>query len=132
MTGSNDKKSGDEEPKLLAHGCLDGHFTYPAHTRCPTCGATKEETVDLTTETATVLTWTSVASTPPGVREPNTLALVEFELDESAVRLMAGTTEDVTVGDEVTPVYVERLRDPEQSVRKRTAQPWDGFRLEPV
>jgi uncharacterized OB-fold protein len=122
----------EDRTRLLAHGCPNGHFTSPGHPRCPTCGQRQETTVDLTSETGSVLTWTSVASTPPGVREPNTLAVVEFELGSGAVRVLGGTTGDVSVGDEVSPVYVEFLRDPEQSVRAGTDQPWDGFRFEPV
>ena len=46
--------------------------------------------------------------------------------------LADGTTADVQTGDKVSPVYVEQLRDPEQSVRAGTGQEWDGFRFEPV
>ncbi len=135
MTGSASNRSGtdpQEQPELLAHGCEDDHFTYPSHPRCPTCGKPQEETVALTSKVATVVTWTRVTSTPPGVREPNTLALVEFALDSGPVRVLGGTTDDVAVGDEVQPVYVGQLRDPAESVRQETAQPWDGFRFERV
>ena len=127
-----DTSNPGDKPKLQAYGCPNGHFTHPAHPRCPTCGVPQESTVDLTSMTGTVLTWTTVTSTPPGVREPNTLAIVEFTLDDGTVHVLGGTTEKVAVGDDVRLVYVERLRDPEQSVRAGTAQPWDGFRFEPV
>ncbi len=121
-----------DSPKLLAYGCVNGHFTHPSHSRCPSCGEPQTETADLTSREATVVTWTRVTSTPPGVREPNILAIVEFSLEPERVRVLGGATEEVTVGDEVRPVYVDRLRDPEQSVREGTAQSWDGFRFEPV
>ncbi len=118
--------------RLFAHRCPNGHLTYPAHPLCPTCDEAQVETVDLTDERGVVLTWTRVEATPPGVRQPNTLALVEFEVGTETVRILAGTTADVQTGDEVSPVYVEQLRDPEQSVRAGTGQEWDGFRFEPV
>lgn len=133
MTESSpDGETDDEAPKLLAHGCANGHLTYPAHTCCPSCGEKQVRTVDLTAKVGSVLTWTTVASTPPGVREPNTLAIVEFTVEAGTVRVLGGTTDDVTVGENVQPIYVEQLRDPEQSIRKGTNQPWDGFRFEPV
>lgn len=120
------------DTRLLAYGCQNGHFTSPGHPRCPTCGEPQQSTVDLTSKTGSVLTWTSVASTPPGVREPNTLALVEFELESDTVRVLGGTAGAVSVGDDVQPMRVERLREPERSVREGTDQPWGGFRFEPV
>lgn len=124
--------TAETTPRLLAHACENGHVTYPAHPRCPDCGGEQTDTVDLTAETGTVVSWTTVESTPPGVREPNTLALVEFSHDRGQVRVLGGTTTDVSLGTKVTPVYVEQLRDPEQSVRNGTDQPWDGFRFEPA
>lgn len=132
---SDEGADGDEnvaDRQLLAHRCANGHTTYPAHPRCPRCGEPQTETVDLTDAQGVVLTWTRAEATLPGVREPNTLALVEFEVGTETVRILAGTTEDVQVGDEVAPVYVEQLRDPERSVRAETGQEWDGFRFEPL
>lgn len=131
MSPDGSEGEGDAA-RLEASGCRNGHLTYPSHPRCPTCGEEQDRTVDLTAETGVVVTWTTVASTPPGVREPNTLALVEFTLDEETVRVLGGTTDDVSVGDDVQPVYVEQLRDPGRSVREGTDQPWDGFRFEPA
>jgi uncharacterized OB-fold protein len=133
MTDSGTTETDDgTEPRLLAYGCPNGHFTSPGHPRCPTCGDSQQSTVDHTTKTGTVVTWTRVASTPPGVREPNTLALVEFELESGSVRVLGSTAGAVSAGDEVQPIHVERLRDPERTVRAGTDQPWDGFRFEPV
>jgi len=124
--------SGDETTeRLLAHRCPNGHLTVPGHPRCPTCGEPQTDEIDLTDRTGAVLTWTEVAATPPGVREPNTLAVVAFTLDGDTVRVLGGTNDDVAVGDEVRPVHVDQLRDPAVSVREGTRQPWDGFRFEP-
>jgi len=118
---------------LEAHRCAEGHLTYPAHPRCPTCGEPQVETVDLTERTATVVTWTVSTATPPGVREPNPLAIVEFEVDGQPVRAIGGlTTDRVETGDEVRPVYVETLRDPDAGIRAAESQSWDGYRFEPV
>lgn len=118
--------------ELLAHECPAGHLTYPAHARCPECGDEQTETVDLSERTAEVITWTTVGASPTGVREPNTLAIVEFTVDDRTVRAIGGTTEDVAVGEKVEPVFVEQLRDPELSIRATESQSWSGYRFEPV
>jgi hypothetical protein len=68
------------------------------------------------------------------VRTPNTLALVEFQVDGQAVRALGGvTTDDVAVGDTVEPVHVDELRDPEAGLKSGSGdQPWDGYRFDPV
>ncbi|MFB6077943.1 MAG: Zn-ribbon domain-containing OB-fold protein [Halarchaeum sp.] len=115
-----------------AHRCPAGHVTYPGHAVCPDCGAEQTETVDLTDETGTVVTWTTSTATPPGVREPNHLAIVEFDLGDASVRALGQTTEPVETGDTVTPVYVEELRDPDAGIREEESQDWDGYRFEPA
>ena len=116
-----------------AHRCPNGHLTYPGHTRCPECGEEQTETVDLSERTATVVTWTTSQATPPGVREPNHLGIVEFDIDGEWVRaLVQFTTGDVETGDEVRPVYVEELREPGAGIREPESQTWDGYRFEPV
>jgi uncharacterized OB-fold protein len=122
----------DEEEGLLAHGCENGHLTHPGHARCPRCGQPQTETVDLSERTATVVTWTKTEATPPGVRAPNTLAIVEFTVGERTVRTIGQTTGDVSIGDDVEPTYVEQLRDPEAGIRHPDSQGWDGYRFEPV
>ena len=118
---------------LVAHRCERGHLTYPGHPRCPTCGEPQVETVDLTDRTATVVTWTVSTSTPPGVRQPNPIAIVEFDVDGDPVRAIGGlTTDGVETGDAVRPVHVEELRDPEAGIRDAASQSWDGYRFEPV
>ena len=118
---------------LLAHRCPEGHLTYPSHTVCPTCGAEQRETVDLSNREGEVVTWTTATATPPGVREPNTLAIVEFVVDGESVRVLGGTVSgDVAIGDTVRPVYVEQLRDPEEGIREAASQSWDGYRFESV
>ena len=119
--------------RFEAHRCPNGHLTYPAHTLCPECGEPQGETIDLTDRTAEVVTWTTSTATPPGVREPNHLAIVQFDVAGGSVRAIGQlTTGEVSVGDEVRPVYVEQLRDPQEGIREPESQEWDGFRFDPV
>lgn len=122
-----------DEPGLLAGRCANGHLSYPPHPACPDCGTAREDAVDLSDRTAEVLTWTTSTATPPGVREPNTLAIVEFEVEGQAVRALGGTTtDDVAIGDAVEPTYVPELRDPEAGIRTPDSQRWDGYRFAPI
>ncbi|WP_458188575.1 Zn-ribbon domain-containing OB-fold protein [Haladaptatus sp. NG-WS-4] len=129
---------------LEAHRCPNGHVTTPGHPRCPECAKPQTETIDLTDRTAEVVTWTTSTATPPGVRQPNHLAIVEFSVEKSgrdsdewvpddSVRTIGQlTTGDVEIGDEVRPIHVEELRDPEAGIREAASQDWDGYRFEPV
>jgi len=124
----------DTASGLNAHRCENGHLSYPGHARCPECGADQTETVDLTERTAEVVTWTTSTATPPGVREPNHLAIVEFEVDGEPVRALGQltTADGVDIGSEVEPVYEEELREPGAGIREPDSQDWDGYRFEPV
>jgi uncharacterized OB-fold protein len=124
-----------------AHVCPNGHVTYPRHPLCPECGEPQEETVDLTDRTGEVVTWTNATATPPGVRQPNRLAIVEFDVTDDvdgadadtfvrAIGQVAG--EDVATGDRVEPSYVEELRDPDVGIKEPESQAWDGYRFEPT
>ena len=116
---------------LDAGRCANGHLSCPPHPRCPTCGEPQTETIELSDEPATVVTWTTSYATPPGVREPNTLAIVEF--DSYDVRLLGQVTdEDIAVGDRVEPVYAEALREPDAGIREPASQSWDGYRFSPL
>lgn len=118
---------------LRAARCPNGHLAWPRHPRCPTCGVAPDDTVDLADKTATVVTWTVATAVPPGVREPNPIAIVEFDVDGSTVRAIGGlTTDEVAIGDPVKPVYVEELRDPTAGIREPSSHAWDGYRYEPV
>jgi len=117
---------------LAAMRCPNGHVTYPEHPRCPACGEPAAGTVDLSERTATVLTWTTSTATPPGVREPNHLAIVEFDVDGRPVRAIGQLTEPVESGATVEPVYAERLRDPDAGIRDPESQRWDGYRFAPL
>jgi len=137
-------QSGDEEPTFAAAEYADGAVTYPPHTVSPT-GAERVGTVDLREYEGHVLTWTTSTATPPGVREPNTLAIVEFDMgpayDGPAVRALGQIAErgdgseeafDVDIGDRVEPVYAAELREPGAGIREPESQAWDGFRFRPV
>ena len=120
-------------PTLSAHRCPNGHLHYPGHTVCPDCGASPTETVDLSDREGTVRTWTTNTATPPGVREPNTIAIVAFEVAGASVQVIGQTTtDDIETGQRVRPVYVEQLRDPDAGIRRSASQRWDGYRFEPV
>lgn len=121
-----------DEGRLLAHRCSAGHVTYPGHAVCPECGRDQTDTVNLTEKTATVLTWTESVATPSGVRAPNTLAIASFALEGDSVNVLGQTTEDVEIGDTVRLVFVDELRDPDESLREKTSQQWSGYRFEPV
>jgi uncharacterized OB-fold protein len=125
-------ESGGCAGNLVAGRCPEGHLTYPTHPRCPECGSEQDDRVDLSGHTATVLTWTTNTAPPPGVRKPNHLAIVEFDVEGRSVRAVGGTTEPVETGETVRPVYVEQLRDPEAGIREPDSQAWDGYRFEPV
>ncbi|WP_049925394.1 nucleic acid-binding protein [Halopiger goleimassiliensis] len=114
----------------------DGSVSYPGHPRGPD-GAEPVETIDLSEYTGEVVTWTTSTATPPGVREPNTLAIVEFDVSDVAegetVRAIGQvTTDEVETGQEVRPVHVDELREPGAGIREPESQEWDGYRFEPV
>ncbi len=110
----------------------DGSISYPGHP-VSRDGAEPVETVDLSEYTATVVTWTTSTATPPGVRQPNTIAIVEFDVDGESVRAIGqATTDEIETGQEVKPVYVEELREPGAGIREPESQAWDGYRFEPV
>lgn len=111
----------------------DGTVSYPPHP-VGRDGGKPVERIDLSERYATVVTWTTNHATPPGVRQPNHLAIVEFDLDHGeAVRAIGQlTTAEVEIGDRVRPVYVDELRDPTECLRVEASQSWDGYRFEPV
>lgn len=117
---------------LEAGRCPNDHLTYPKHPLCPECGEVQKESVDLSEHTAEVLTWTVSYASPPGVREPNGLAIVSFNIDGYEVRALGQTLGEVEVGDRVRPVHVEELRDPESGIREETSQEWSGYRFEKI
>jgi len=123
---------GDGEG-LFAHRCPNDHLTVPGHHRCPRCGEPQEETVDLSDAVGRVVTWTESRATPPGVRSPNPVAIVAFEVEDTEVRAIGGLTRgDVAVGEEVRPVHVDALRDPDLGIREAASQEWSGYRFEPI
>lgn len=118
---------------LEAARCRNDHLSYPPHQRCPTCGEPAEERLDLADETAEIITWTNSTATPPGVREPNPLAIVEFTIGDAAVRAIGQlTTDAVEIGDTVQPTPVDELRNPAAGIREPASQTWDGYRFTPI
>ncbi len=136
-------EDGDEETFEAAE-YAGGAVTYPPHPVGPN-GTERIGTVDLREYEATVITWTTSTATPPGVREPNTLAIVEFDMgdgyDGPPVRALgqiaepdggSGETFDVEIGDRVEPVHAAELREPGAGIREPESQAWGGFRFRPV
>lgn len=124
--------TGETDRAMEAARYADGSLTYPPHPIGPD-GSGPVETVDLSEHTATVVTWTTSTAPPPGVEAPNHLAIVEFVVDGESVRALGQlTTDDIDIGDEVTPVYAAELRDSEAGIREADSQAWDGYRFEPV
>ena len=156
-TGRNEGDSAEQTFEAAEYA--DGTLTYPPHTVSPN-GAERVGTVDLREYEARIVTWTTSTATPPGVREPNTLAIVEFDMgddyDGPVVRALGqvaprsdaddtgdaddagdeGVDEsgdvDVDIGDRVEPVYADDLREPGAGIREPESQAWDGFRFRPV
>lgn len=87
---------------LEAARCPNGHYHHPPHPRCPDCGDVPDGRIDLAERTATVVTWTSAFATPPGVREPNSVAIVEFDLDTSDDGTESGSASDGRSNDDGT------------------------------
>ena len=122
----------DDVPPMAAQRYEDGSISYPTHPR-GMGGSKPAETIDLSEYTAEVITWTESTATPPGVRQPNTLAIVEFDVDGEQVRALGQvTTDEIEIGDEVRPVHVDELREPGAGIREPESQEWDGYRFEPV
>jgi len=139
--------TGGDAPTFEAAEYAGGAVSYPPHPVGPD-GTERVGTVDLREHDARVITWTTSTATPPGVREPNSLAIVEFKMgddyDGPPVRALGqiaargdgdgkgGEQFDVAVGDRVEPVYTEELREPGAGIREPESQDWDGFRFRPV
>lgn len=125
--------SKDESDRSMkAARYANGSIVYPPHPLGPD-GGEPVETVDLSEHTAMVVTWTTSTSPPPGVDEPNHLAIVEFDVNGEPVRALGQlTTDNIEIGDEITPVYAEKLRDSDMGIRESESQEWDGYRFEPV
>ena len=123
----------EQRPKLEAIKYADGTVSYPGHP-VSQGGAVPVEKIDLTEKVGTIITWTSSTATPPGVRSPNHLGIVEFDLEaDGTVRVIGQlTTDNVTIGDQVEPIYVEQLRDPDEGIRTRDSHRWDGYRFAPI
>lgn len=142
----NDETAG--QPPMEAATYPDGTILYPPHPLGPD-GQEPVGTVDLSEYTATLITWTTSTATPPGVRQPNHIGIVEFDISEAStdaagsrtessdegetVRAVGQlTTSEVEIGQAVEPVYAEELREPGAGIREPNSQSWDGYRFAPV
>src|SRR5699024_5852106 len=104
---SHDEGADGAEKSMTAARCADGAISYPPHPLGPD-GSEPVEFVDLSDHTATIVTGTTNTAPPPGVREPNHLAVVEFEIEGESVRALGQlATGDVEIGERVRPVYTE-------------------------
>ena len=129
---TDDGETVEVQPPMAAARYPDGTILYPPHPVGPE-GQEPVETVDLSEYRGTVVTWTTSTATPPGVREPNHLGIVEFDVDGESVRAIGQlTSDDVESGDPVVPVYTDELRDPDAGIREPESQAWDGYRFESV
>lgn len=130
----SDPESHDEgeHPPMEAARYPDGSILYPPHPIGPD-GNESVGTVDLSEYTATLLTWTTSTATAPGVRQPNHIGIVEFDVEGEPVQAIGQlTTDDVTIGDTVEPVYADELRESGAGIREPESQSWDGYRFRPV
>lgn len=118
---------------MEAYRYEDGSISYPGHQVGPD-GSAPVDTIDLSEHTGEVVTWTTSTATPPGVRQPNTLAIVAFEVAGETVRALGqATTAEIEIGDTVEPVSVEELREPGVGLKSAEGpQEWDGYRFDPV
>ncbi len=131
-TSENGTDQADTVPPMEAAQYPDGTILYPPHPIGPD-GNEPVDSVDLSEYTATVLTWTSSTATPPGVRQPNHLGIVAFDVDGESVRAIGQlTTDEIEIGDTVEAVYTEELREPGAGIREPESQSWDGYRFRPV
>ena len=123
----------NETPVFEAVRYDDGTVSYPGHPLGRE-GGEPVERIDLSELEGEIITWTTSTATPPGVREPNHLAIVEFELESGdRVRAIGQLTDgEVETGDRVRPVYTARLRNPDECLRVEASQAWDGYRFEPI
>jgi uncharacterized OB-fold protein len=129
---SDQSTPATDDPEMTAYRYPEGSITYPGHPYGPG-GEEPVGTVDLSEYTAEVVTWTTSTATPPGVRQPNHLAIVEFDVDGVPVRALGQLAEgNVDIGDTVEAFHVDELRDPEKGIREPASQDWDGFRFRPV
>lgn len=144
-TEATETNGADEQPPMEAARYPDGSILYPPHPVGPD-GNEPVGTVDLSEYTATLITWTTSTATPPGVRQPNHIGIVEFEVSEASsegrtesgddgepVRAIGQlTTDEVEIGDELEAVYAAELREPGAGIREPESQSWDGYRFRPV
>ena len=122
----------EEDTPATGGRYADGSVGYPAHPIGPDGAASTGEVV-LTGIAGIVETWTVSTATPPGVRAPNLLAIVSFDVDGGPIR-MIGQVEAaaIAIGDRVRLGPPTQLRDPERALRPQGVQSYVGHRFVPV
>ncbi|ATW89837.1 hypothetical protein halTADL_3135 [Halohasta litchfieldiae] len=129
---TTDSEETTGQPPMEAARYPDGTILYPPHPLGPD-GEEPVGTVDLSEYTATLITWTTSTATPPGVRQPNHIGIVEFDVDGESVRAVGQlTTNEVDIGQEVETVYSKELREPGAGIREPESQSWDGYQFQPI
>ncbi|WP_121743306.1 Zn-ribbon domain-containing OB-fold protein [Natronorubrum halophilum] len=88
-----------------------GNRWYYTRDRCAECRSTAIDSYQL--QQGEVVAATTVHATPPGVRSPNRLGLVQFE---HGVTLIAQLRDDSAAGDTVRFGSISILRDGDQPV----------------
>ncbi|MDR9411707.1 MAG: OB-fold domain-containing protein [Haloferacaceae archaeon] len=119
-----------EEPAAARYA--DGSVGYPAHPIGPDGDAATGE-VSLADAVGTVETWTRSTAPPPGVRAPNLLAIVSFDVTGGPVRMIGQVdAEAIAIGDRVRLGPPTELRDPAAALRPAAVQSYTGHRFVPV
>ena len=122
----------DDAPVPTAAEYADGSVGYPMHPIGPDGHAPVGE-VALTGRAGTVETWTESTATPPGVRAPNLLAIVSFDLPGGPVRMIGQVDADaVAIGDRVHLGPPTQLREPDSGLRPTAVQSYVGHRFVPA
>jgi hypothetical protein len=122
----------DDDTVPTAAQYADGSVGYPRHPIGPDGHASRGE-VSLLGVEGTVETWTRSTATPPGVRAPNLLAIVAFDVTGGPIRMLGQVEADsIAIGDRVRLGPVTQLRDPARALRPVAVQSYTGHRFVPV
>lgn len=96
---------GEDIDRAFKCTACSNHWYY-TRARCVECGSTSFETYSL--GTGRVVATTTVHATPPGVRAPNRLGLIQFDDDIRLVAQVDGP--EISAGDSVEFGDITTLR----------------------